>query len=135
MKKTCGHNCHLLRTGVECSPCKFKTQNDTTMKVIFKRTSEIFSIGEITLLNMVFESKEHFFRYMKDSINYDYVGFYQFDKLVNDVNNEIEVKGLINKICDFHKSKVIVIHIEPSKGKVFGRLGGQIEVKCNAIIQ
>lgn len=31
-KKTCGHNCHLLRSGVECSPCKFKeTQNDTTM--------------------------------------------------------------------------------------------------------
>lgn len=32
-KKTCGHNCHLLRSGVECSPCKFKetqnNQNDT----------------------------------------------------------------------------------------------------------
>lgn len=28
-QKTCGHNCHLLRSGVECSPCIFKPQKDT----------------------------------------------------------------------------------------------------------
>lgn len=31
MSETCGHNCHLLRTGCECSPCKYKPQNTISM--------------------------------------------------------------------------------------------------------
>ncbi len=41
MKTTCGHNCHLLRTGCECSPCKFKNQTDTTMNYEIQRLKEI----------------------------------------------------------------------------------------------
>ncbi len=41
MKTTCGHNCHLLRTGLECSPCKFKPQTDTTMNYEIQRLKEI----------------------------------------------------------------------------------------------
>ncbi|MER0442278.1 hypothetical protein [Emticicia sp. W12TSBA100-4] len=41
MKTTCGHNCHLLRTGCECSPCKYKPQTDTTMNYEIQRLKEI----------------------------------------------------------------------------------------------
>lgn len=41
MKTTCGHNCHLLRTGCECSPCKYKPQTDKTMNLEVQRLKEI----------------------------------------------------------------------------------------------
>lgn len=49
-QKTCGHNCHLLRSGVECSPCKFKnhkTDNKmNTDREIIAHLKEIIRIKD-----------------------------------------------------------------------------------------
>lgn len=42
MSETCGHNCHLLRTGLQCSPCRFKeTQNTKKMNTEYTVIKEL----------------------------------------------------------------------------------------------
>lgn len=70
MKTTCGHNCHLLRTGCECSPCKYKPQTDIIMntdKIIIEELKE--RITKLQLENMQLRSKKDADIRPKEAIN------------------------------------------------------------------
>ncbi len=132
-ENTCGHNCHLLRSGVECSPCKFKTQNDNTMKnILFTRTNNLYELGEITVLRMCFDSEETFANYLKSNVKIPVVGLYNYEESINNVNDELEVITKINDLKNKITDKAIVVHIQPSKP--FGRLGTHLERKASAIL-
>lgn len=134
-ENTCGHNCHLLRSGVQCSPCQFKeTQSNTKMKnILFTRTNNLYELGEITVLRMHFDSKKELYDYLYKNVKVPFVALHNYEECINNVNDEIEVITAINDLKTKLADKAIIVHIQPKKP--YGLLGSQLERKATAILQ